>query len=55
MAASSGRSEAQLIREAITALARASDRPRPKGRLFACCDPSPTDDLEAERAGSGDR
>jgi Arc/MetJ-type ribon-helix-helix transcriptional regulator len=34
-AVASGRSEAELIREAIRALIRDSERPRPKGALFA--------------------
>jgi hypothetical protein len=34
IAAESGRSEAQVIREAIGALARSVERPRPSGGLF---------------------
>jgi predicted transcriptional regulator len=34
IAAESGRSEAQVIREAIGALARSVERPRPRGGLF---------------------
>jgi Arc/MetJ-type ribon-helix-helix transcriptional regulator len=35
LASSSGRSEAELIREAITDLTQRSRRPRPRGGLFA--------------------
>jgi len=55
MAAASGRSQAELIREAITALAGASDRPRPRGRLFASGDPAPADHVDEALAGFGDR
>ncbi len=55
MAAVSGRSEAELIREAITSLARASDRPRPRGRLFASGDPTLADHVDEALAGFGDR
>jgi hypothetical protein len=55
MAAESGRSEADLIREAIATKVRASDRPRPTGRLFASGDPSLAENAENALAGFGDR
>ena len=39
LAASTGRSEAELVREAVSTLVRASERPRPRGALFASDDP----------------
>jgi plasmid stability protein len=55
MAAESGRSEADLIREAIATKVSASDRPRPNGRLFASGDPSFAENAENTLAGFGDR
>ena len=55
MAATSGRSEADLIREAIAALARAADRPRPRGALFASADPSLSEQVDEALAGFGER
>jgi Arc/MetJ-type ribon-helix-helix transcriptional regulator len=56
MAAASGRSEAEVIREAIAALARASDRPRrPRGGLFASGDPSLSAQAQEALAGFGER
>jgi len=55
MAAESGRSEADLIREAIATKVRASDRPRPNGRLFASGDPSFAENAENALAGFDDR
>ena len=55
MAGESGRSEADLIREAITNLARAASKPRPRGRLFASGDPSLSEQVEEALAGFGDR
>lgn len=55
MAAVSGRSEAELIREAVAALTRVSDRPRPRGRLFASGDDSLAERAEEALAGFGDR
>ena len=56
MAAASGRSEAEVIRDAIAALARASDRPRrPRGGLFASGDPSLSVRVEEALAGFGER
>ena len=55
MAAASHRSEAEVIREAIEALARASDRPRPQGGLFASGDPTLSTRIEEALAGFGER
>ncbi len=55
LAAASGRSEAELIREAIAALARAAGRPRPRGRLFASGDPSLAERVDEALVGFGDR
>jgi metal-responsive CopG/Arc/MetJ family transcriptional regulator len=55
MAAASNRSEAEVIREAIEALARASDRPRPKGGLFASGDPTLSTRTEEALTGFGER
>jgi len=55
IAAASGRSEADLIREAITTMARAWERPRPRGGLFASGDPSLAEHAEEALAGFGDR
>ncbi len=55
MAAASGKSEAEVIRDAIAALARASDRPRPRGGLFASGDPSLSAGAEEALAGFGER
>lgn len=55
MAAASGRSEADLIRDAIGALTRTWERPRPKGGLFASGDTSLSDTTEEALAGFGDR
>jgi len=55
MAAASGKSEAEVIRDAIAALARASDRPRPTGSLFASGDPSLSARAGEALAGFGER
>jgi plasmid stability protein len=55
LAAESGRSEADLIRDAIATKVRASDRPRPNGRLFASGDPSFAENAENALVGFGDR
>jgi hypothetical protein len=55
MAAASGKSEAEVIRDAIAALARASARPRPAGGLFASGDPSLSARAEEALAGFGER
>ncbi len=55
IAAASGRSEAEVIREAIRTLVRRSDRPRPRGGLFASGDPSLSERTEEALAGFGER
>jgi plasmid stability protein len=39
LAAATGRSEAELVREAVSTLVHASERPRPRGALFSSDDP----------------
>jgi hypothetical protein len=46
---------AEVIRDAIAALARASARPRPTGGLFASGDPSLSARAEEALAGFGER
>ncbi|MGH2365101.1 MAG: CopG family transcriptional regulator [Chloroflexota bacterium] len=55
MAAVSGRSEAELIREAIATQVRALGQPRPRGQLFKSGDPSLAEHADAALAGFGDR
>jgi plasmid stability protein len=55
LAAASGRSEADLIREAISARVQADARPRPQGHLFQSGDPSLAENAEEALAGFGDR
>lgn len=55
MAAVSGRSEAELIREAIATQVRAAGHPRPRGRLFESGDPSLAEHVDEALAGFGDR
>jgi len=54
-ASSSGRSEAQLIREAIAELTSRSARPRPRGRLFASGDAALSQSVDTALAGFGER
>lgn len=55
IAAASGRSEAEVIRDAIGALVRAADRPRPRGALFTSGGQSLSEHAEEALAGFGDR
>jgi Arc/MetJ-type ribon-helix-helix transcriptional regulator len=55
LAVASGRSEADLIREAIAARVQADARPRPQGQLFESGDPSLAENSEEALAGFGDR
>ncbi|MGC2190964.1 MAG: CopG family transcriptional regulator [Candidatus Dormiibacterota bacterium] len=50
----SGRSEAELIREAIEAQVRGADQLRPRGRLFASGDPLLSDRAEDALLGFGE-
>jgi len=54
IAASSGHSEAELIREAIRSLVRASELPRPRGALFKSGDPSLSAQADSCLAGFGE-
>jgi plasmid stability protein len=55
IAAATGRSEADLIREALAELVRTSGRPRPRGGLFASGDPSLSGRVDEALAGFGER
>lgn len=55
MAGASGRFEADLIRDAITALTRTATKPRPCGHLFASGDPFLAEHAEEMLSGFGDR
>ncbi len=55
IAAASGRSEADLIREAIRSLVRRAARPRPRGALFASGDAHLSEHAEQALAGFGER
>jgi hypothetical protein len=55
LAASSGKSEAELIREAIGAMVNAAGRPRPRGGLFASGDVKLSEHVEEALAGFGER
>lgn len=55
LAAATGRSEADLIREAVVARVRASDQPRPRGRLFSSGDSSLSGRADEALAGFGER
>jgi metal-responsive CopG/Arc/MetJ family transcriptional regulator len=55
VAAASGRSEAELIREAIGTLVSRSARPRPRGALFASGDSTLSERSDAALAGFGTR
>jgi hypothetical protein len=54
-AATSGRSEAQVIRDAIAALTSRTPRPRPRGSLFASGDPGLSQRVDEALAGFGER
>lgn len=55
MAASSGRSEAQLIREAVAALTRSAAAPRPRGGLFSSGDTTHSERVDELLRGFGER
>jgi phage-related minor tail protein len=55
IAAASGKSEASVIREAIGALARTAERPRPCGGVFRSGDPTLSASAEGALAGFGER
>ncbi|MGH7758036.1 MAG: ribbon-helix-helix protein, CopG family [Candidatus Dormibacteria bacterium] len=53
LASSTGRSEAELIREAVAARVRASSRTRPHGSLFRSGDPNLSGRVDEALAGFG--
>lgn len=55
LAATSGRSEAQVIRDAIATLTTAARRARPRGGLFVGDDPGLSERVNAVLAGFGER
>jgi hypothetical protein len=55
IAVSSGRSEADVIREALRDLVQRSGAPRPNGALFSSGDPSLSDQVEEALSGFGER
>ena len=55
LAAASGRSEAQLIRDAVAALTSSAPRPRPRARLFDGGDPALSERVDEALRGFGDR
>jgi hypothetical protein len=55
MAAESGRSEAELIREALVMLTTAAGRPRPRGSLFDSGTGGLADNVDEALAGVGER
>jgi len=55
IAAVSGRSEAELIREAVAARVRATDHPRPRGQLFTSGNSSLAEHAAEALAGFGER
>lgn len=55
LAAASGRSEAQLIRDAIAALTVSAAPPRPRGGLFASGDPTLSARVDEVLSGFGER
>jgi plasmid stability protein len=54
MAAEKGRSEAELIREAIGDLIRNSEQPRPRVPLFSSGDPTLAERVDEELRGFGE-
>ena len=55
VAAERGRSEAELIREAVRELIRNSEPPRPRLPLFSSGDPTLAERVDEELAGFGER
>lgn len=55
IASASGRSEAELIREAIRSLVDKAARPKPRGALFASGDPGLSERTQEALAGFGER
>ena len=55
LAAQTGESEAELIRQALIMLTTAAERPRPKGRLFDSQSGGLADKVDEALAGFGER
>jgi len=55
VAAQRGRSEAELIREAVRELVQSSEPPRPRLPLFSSGDPTLAERVDEELAGFGER
>jgi Arc/MetJ-type ribon-helix-helix transcriptional regulator len=55
MAAESGRSEAELIRQALVMMTTAAERPRPHGSLFDSQSGGLADEVDEGLAGFGER
>ncbi|HSP64701.1 MAG TPA: CopG family transcriptional regulator [Candidatus Deferrimicrobium sp.] len=55
LAATSGQSEASLIRDALRALVRAAEPPRPRGGLWESGDASLAERADEALAGFGER
>ena len=55
LAASSGRSEAQLIRDAVAALIGCAATPRPRGQLFSSGDGASSERVDELVSGFGER
>ena len=55
LAVRTGRSEAELIRQALTELTSSAERPRPRGALYASGDRSLSERVDEALAGFGER
>jgi len=55
IAAATARSEAQVVRHAISEMVTRSKRPRPRGALFASGDPSLSETVDVALSGFGER
>ncbi|MGQ0678264.1 MAG: CopG family transcriptional regulator [Actinomycetota bacterium] len=55
LAAASGRSEAEVIRDAIHRLIEAMPPPRPRGALYASGDAALSDEVDSALTGFGER
>jgi hypothetical protein len=55
LAAEQGRPEAELVRQAVSALVESSERPRPRGGLFSSGDETLSSNVDEALAGFGER
>jgi plasmid stability protein len=55
IASASGRSEAEVIRDALRTMVRGAGRPRPRGALFTSGDPFLSERVDEALAGFGQR